>query len=103
MNRFSKIVFAATALVIAAGGAAPSIAADRAGDGYHWVVTPGQRGTARRVADRPAKPVTMARETGHWRQSFGPSGTVIWVPAERADPRMPIERMANAVPMDKAG
>ena len=102
MNRFSKIAFGATAVVTAFTGAAPSFAADHAGDGYHWEYTPGPRGTARRVADRPAKPATVASETGHWRLPFGPRGTATWIPADRADNRIPIERMSSDVPMTKA-
>lgn len=102
MNRFSKIAFVATAVVAAFTGAAPSFAADQAGDGYHWEYTPGPRGTARRVGDRPAKPATVASETGHWRLPLGPRGSASWVPADRSANRMPVERMASAMPMTKA-
>lgn len=99
MNRFSKIVFVATALVASVAGASPSFAADRASDGYHWEYTPGPRGMVRRVADLPAKPATIARETGHWRLGFGPRGTPTWVPADR---QPAVEQMAGAMPMPKA-
>ncbi|MBA3942592.1 MAG: hypothetical protein C0520_15400 [Sphingopyxis sp.] len=99
MNRFSNIVFAATALVASVADASPTFAADRASDGYHWEYTPGPRGTARRVADRVAKPITMAREAGHWRLGFGPRSTPTWVPADR---QAPVEQMADAMPMPKA-
>lgn len=102
MNRFSKIAFGATAVVTAFTGAAPSFAADHPSDGYHWEYTPGPRGTARRVADRPAKPVTMVSVSGHWRLPFGPRGSATWIPADRTDNRIPVERMASAMPMTKA-
>ena len=103
MNCFSKLALATTALIAAAIGAAPSIATTHASDGYHWEYTPGPRGMAHRVADRPGDPIAMARETSHWCQGFGPHGTATGVPAERAERRMPIERMADAEPMDNAG
>ncbi len=102
MNRFSKFAFVATVVAVAATGAAPSFAAGHASDGYHWEYTPGPRGTARRVADRQSSPVAMASATGHWRQGFGPRGTATWIPADRPDNNMPVERMASAAPMTKA-
>lgn len=95
MTRFSNIVFAAAALATTIGGTAPAFAAAHASDGYHWEYTPGPRGTARRVADRPAKPVEMADIEGHWRAGFGPRGTATWIPASHDRRAMPVERMAD--------
>ena len=99
MSRFSKIIFAAAALVATVAGAAPSFAADRADNGYHWEYTPGPRGTVRRVADRVAAPKKIANEAGHWRVGAGPRGTVTWISGSPANSTMAIERMASAAPM----
>lgn len=99
MNHFSKVIFAATALVAAVAGAAPSFAAARADKGYHWEYTPGPRGTVRRVADRVAAPKKIANEAGHWRVGAGPRGTVTWISGSPANSTMAIERMASAAPM----
>lgn len=102
MNRFSKTIFAATALVATVAGAAPSFAAARADKGYHWEYTPGQRSTPRRVADRVAGPKKIANEAGHWRVGAGPRGTVRWIPGSSTGSTMAIERMASAAPTPKA-
>jgi len=101
MNRFSKIIFAATALVATVAGAAPSFAAVRADNGYHWEYTPGPRSTPRRVADRVAEPNKIANEAGHWRVGAGPRGTVRWIPGSPANSTMAIERMASTAQMPK--
>lgn len=100
MNRFSKIAFAVSATLAALSGAAPSFAADRAGNSYHWEYTPGPRGTARLVADRPTRPAAiessvMSSAVGHWRPAYGPRGTATWIPADRASRQMPVEQIAN--------
>lgn len=101
MNRFSKIIFAATALVATVAGAAPSFAAARADKGYHWEYTPGPRSTTRRVADRVAAPKKIANEAGHWRVGAGPRGTVKWIPGSTKDSKIAVERMASTAPMLK--
>lgn len=100
MNRFSKIAFAVSATLAAVAGAAPSFAADRVGDSYHWEYTPGPRGTARWVADQSTKPAAIASSAmssavGHWRPAYGPRGMATWIPAERASRQMAVEQMAN--------
>ncbi len=101
MTRFSSFVLAATALAATIGSTAPAVAAPRARDGYHLEFTPGPRGTARRVADRPAKPIQMADVEGHWRAGFGPRGTATWIPATHDRRAMPVERMADMEPATK--
>lgn len=101
MNRFSKIIFAATALVATVAGAAPSFAAARADKGYHWEYTPGPRSTPRRVADRVAAPKKIASEAGHWRVGPGARGTVTWIPGSPTGSTLAIERMASSASMPK--
>jgi hypothetical protein len=96
MTRFSSILLVTAALVAGLGTTAPAFAADRGSAGYHWEFTPGPRGTAHRVADRPAKPVEMAASRGHWRWNFGPRGSATWVPASNDRRTMAVERMAEA-------
>lgn len=95
MTRFSSIVLAATALAAGLGTTAPAFAVAHGSDGYHWEYTPGPRGTAHRVADRPAKPVDMADTRGHWRLGFGPRGVATWVPAMIDRRMVPVEQMAD--------
>jgi len=95
MTRFSSIVLAATALAAGLGTTAPAFAAAHGSDGYHWEYTPGPRGTAHRVADRPAKPVETAVIKGHWRWNAGPRGGVTWAPTVTDRRMVPVGQMAD--------
>lgn len=95
MTRFSTTLLAATALLAGLVTTVPAFAADHGSDGYHWAFTPGPRGTAHRVADRPAKPATMAAMRAHWRWNFGPRGGATWVPASHDRRAIMIKPMAE--------